>query len=224
MKTQFLTVLTAVLGLSVPVLMSAGEHQKLLSRNEASQVVAGSAWHDKMAAFENILTGKGFRPEESFAAEQTSDSGNGQTLTGRIIVKPFINDSGEVATIIAFSSELQNGEAAEESVFYTTGKFGCTDCTDENQLFRRESNPAGAATTAAISSSDVEQLIQLIRIGNYSGIFNWIKGHFSLSPDAVLAPIVRYAYERNGYFCPNAPLYFPVKTWWYFATCARRVY
>lgn len=217
MKKQTFTLLAVALVASLQ--LKADEQQIPLTAAEAVRLIDQNSWRDRIASFETRLTSKGFQREEIFGAEIKGDAENSSSISGKLIIIPFTNPNGEHAVIIASTSE--GAGAVEDTVFYTTGKMEpCGGC------FESAAAGAGKSITAkaAISWSDVEQLFQFIRAADFRSVFSWITSKLRLNPDWILAPMVRSAYERAGYYCPSPPPFFPFKSLWYFSTCARKVY
>ena len=172
-----------------------------------------------------VTRGVALLPDEAVAIEGPVTTPDGAAATSKMLLVPFTTQANaQRGYFIKASVTLQGGTMLAEYQHHIFDA-ACQCLPGDGDSVLPASSTAVSAQWWWSPWNDAWLLSYWVSIRNFVAVSNWIRGMLARGiVDAILAPIIRWAFESNGYRCPNPPWWVPLKSMVYMTTCARRVY
>ncbi len=161
--------------------------------------------------------------EEALAAEGDVTEPEGNVSRARLNFVPFLDPAtGKRGYYMRVS--VSSAEGAPLFEHESIVRDDSCDCLPAGSPAAGDSPPAMRIATQSFAS-EVAKLVKWIKAKNWASVKNWISAQVGKGmAKGLLADIVKTAFEKAGYRCPNLAWWVPAKFYIYLATCARRAY
>lgn len=202
--TKFFGILTLLLALLFSVPAVAQEH-------EATSV------EQHTGAFSGVLA-SGVTPllDEALETEGEVTDPEGNATKARMTFVPFVvPDTGKRGYFMRVSVSSIDGEPLFDHEY--------TVYNDEYDFLEAPIQSDSPATLKSLSlASDVAKVAGWIRTKKWSSVQSWITTQVRKGvAKALIGQVVKLAFQKAGYWCPDLPWWIPQKFYIYLLTCAR---
>jgi len=202
----------AVAGLCGP--LAAAEPSIITCAQRVSSFIDAIHLGERFAANSKILASKGYSAEWSNAiAGERKAIETGVEIRLKIFAVPFINSRGEIKDSI-IGGVIQSGDGAQIYEFITVAVIA-----DDKDIIIPADIKSGIGE--AIPDIDIKPLLSSIDAGRRSEIWDYIFRSPAINV-ADSGGSIRAAFEISGFYCSDAPIWFPQKSIWYATTCIRK--